>query len=147
VLKETPISLEITKPSEQAFKALASTRERGGVIMLFSKPVGGQEYDNLHFLRNHGLMPTKQENRLLWKMAKRDESLKETDLLTHAHHWRAILLPKDPNEASIFTIWCLKEKVFQSMMHYTRSQQGDELQSNGVEQFWTQTVKLLEKRL
>lgn len=144
VFKENHVSLEITKPSEQAFKALATPKMRGGVIMLFAKPVGGQEYDNLHFLRNHGLMPTKHENQLLWTMSVKNESI-SSDLLEEARHWRAILLPDDPNIAAFFTNWCLNEKIFSHMMHYSRLQHAPELESNGVAQFWENVAKITEK--
>jgi hypothetical protein len=144
IFKEYPLSLEITKPSEQAFKALATPKQRGGVILLFSRPVGGQEYDNLHFLSNHGLMPTKHENWFLWSMAEKQRSIQGTDILEKAHKWRAICLPEEPEKASAFTLWCLKERVFSHMMHYTKAQTGEELNSNGVEQFWTHVAKLLK---
>lgn len=146
VFKETPVTLEITKPSEQAFKALATPKQRGGVILLFSKPVGKQEYDNLHFLRNHGMLPGKEENRHLWDLAARREGLHTISLITKAHHWRALRLPDDPYAAAGFTAWCLREKLFAAMMHYHRAQEAVELQSNGVEQFWSQVAALIEKR-
>jgi hypothetical protein len=143
VYKEVPIALEITKPSEQSFKALASPKQRGGAILLFSNPVGGQEYDNLHFLRNHGLMPGKAAGEDLWQKAKRQESLQGSEYLVKAHHWRSILLPLDPKEASAFTAWCLKEKLFTTMMQYKKDEDKPELQSNGVEQFWSKVEELL----
>jgi hypothetical protein len=63
------ISLEVTKPSEQAFKALLGTEMRGGVILLFAEPVGQQETDNLNFLSHHGLIPAWDIRDRLWKMA------------------------------------------------------------------------------
>jgi hypothetical protein len=147
LFKDYPIALEVTKPSEQAFKALATPKQRGGVILLFSKPVGKQEYDNLHFLRNHGMMPTKHENLRLWQMSEKQESFHDEDLLKKAHHWRAIRLPDDAKMASAFTLWCLQEKLFSNMMHYTRAQDNVELQSNGVEQFWFHTAELLQKHV
>jgi hypothetical protein len=145
VFEESPISLEITKPSEQAFKALATPQQQGGALLLFSNPVGRQEYDNLHFLRNHGLMPHGADTRLLWQLAREGKSLHGTELTVKAHHWRCILLPEDPKEAAQFTQWCLEERLFATMMNYTRTKQTPEVQSNGVEQFWNQVVKLLEE--
>ena len=42
--------LEITKPSEQAFKAILSPALVGGSTILFASPVGRQEYENIDFL-------------------------------------------------------------------------------------------------
>ena len=142
VFKEAPIAFEITKPSEQAFKALAAPKQRGGAIILFAHPIGGQEYDNLHFLRNHSLMPGKHESRLLWHLAQNQERM-PPELLQKAHHWRALRLPSDPAGAAFFTNWGLRQKLFVTMMHYTRAQQSLETQSNGVEQFWEHVVQLL----
>lgn len=143
LFKEYPIAIEVTKPSEQAFKALITPKQKGGVILLLSRPVGKQEYDNLNFLRHHGLMPTTTENHRLWELAAKKETIHGSDLLAKAHHWRAIRLPDDPIAASAFTMWCLQEKIFSNMMHYVKAQASEELQSNGVEQFWNQVTKLL----
>lgn len=145
VFKETPISLEITKPSEQAFKALSVPKQRGGAILLLAKPVGGQEYDNLHFLRNHGLMPGKQQTSLLWSKAEKQEQ-SDPNILSSAKHWRALLLPEDPDKACLFTLWCLQEKLFSAMMHYSKQNPSVELRSNGVEQFWSHVTTLVEKK-
>jgi hypothetical protein len=140
------IALEVTKPSEQTFKALLTPKQRGGPIMLFSKPVGGQEYDNLHFMRTHGLMPSKQENTVLWNLAAKHDVVIPTEILSNAHHWRALLLPENPIEAAAFTNWCLHRKLFTRMMHYIPAQKGKELQPNGVEQFWDQVASLVENK-
>jgi hypothetical protein len=145
VFSQTTIALEVSKPSEQAFKTLATPKERGGVIMLFADPVGGQEYDNLHFLRNHGLMPSKNENKILWQLAKRNEPI-PLEFTKKAHHWRALRLPSNHFDAAFFTFWGLKQNLFLTMMHYERAQQSIEVQANGVEQFWHHVVQLLEKK-
>lgn len=139
------IALELTKPSEQAFKALVTPKQQGGSIMLLSNPVGRQEYDNLHFLRNHGLMPSSRENELLWQQAAKQKKIENTDL-TKARQWRAILLPENPQTAAKFTYWCLQEQIFATMMHYTKAQKSPELQSNGVEQFWLHVAQLIKKK-
>ena len=54
------ISLEITKPSEQAFKTLLSPATKGGVSMLFTEPVGRQEKDNLNYMRREFLLPSEE---------------------------------------------------------------------------------------
>lgn len=58
-------ALEITKPSEQAFKALLTPHQQGGVILLLSSPVGRQEYDNLNFLSRHRLLSATSPSRAL----------------------------------------------------------------------------------
>jgi hypothetical protein len=145
VFMEHTIALDVTKPSEQAFKALTTPKQRGGALILFSTPVGGQEYDNIHFLRNHELMPHGNETRMLWKLANDQQSMQGSELLEKARHWRCLLLPDDPQEAAAFTNWCLTEKVFATMMHYTHALNSQEVKSNGVEQFWTQVAELVEK--
>ena len=144
VFANTTIALEVTKPSEQAFKTLATPNQRGGAVILFSQPVGIQEFDNLHFLRNHGLMPSKTMNRTLWQLSRNNEPV-PPELLQHAHHWRALRLPSDHNLAALFTMWCLQQRLFSAMTHYEREQNRTELQANGVEQFWQHVVELLEK--
>ena len=147
VFHDVPVSLEVTKPSEQAFKALATPKQRGGTIMLFSTPVGGQEYDNLHFLRNHDLMPSKAYTTELWELSENKQHLENEKILEMAHHWRGLRLPDNPQQAASFVLWCLEEKLFHRMMQYTRAQHAAELQSNGVEQFWNHVEALVEKRL
>ncbi len=142
VFTQTPIALEITKPSEQAFKALIPPKDRGGVIMLLAKPVGRQEYDNLHFLKNHGFMPHERENEHLWKQAQTQQSI-DPELFEKAYHWRALLLPEDPSYAAVFTQWCLQERLFERMMKYKRLMSGVEVQPNGVDQFWAHVTKLV----
>jgi len=145
VFREQTIALDVTKPSEQAFKALLTPKQKGGVIILFSTPVGGQEFDNLHFLRNHSLMPSLHDHKILWDRAQKNETIGERELLTKADHWRALRLPDDPEQASIFTMWCMREGLFAKMLDYTRAEKGNEVQSNGVEQFWTHVARLVKK--
>lgn len=56
------ISSEITKPSEQAFKALLDNDSVGGSFLFFARPVGRQEYDNLEFLRKNNFLSGKSTN-------------------------------------------------------------------------------------
>lgn len=145
VFDSVPVALEITKPSEQAFKALATPKQRGGVVMLFSKPVGKQEYDNLYFLRSHGMMPTLTENNMLWRLAEKNKDI-DGDLKNKAYNWRALRLPDAADKAASFTLWCLNQKIFWAMMHYHRAPQEKELQSDGVAQFWSHVADLLEEK-
>jgi hypothetical protein len=145
VFTTATISLEVTKPSEQAFKALATPKQRGGAILLLMRPIGGQEYDNIHFLRNHGLMPNKKDSNTLWQLAQRQEDI-PPELMEKAHHWRALRLPYNSSAAASFTMWGLEHKLFSTMMHFVTAHPSEEIKSNGVEQFWQHVVQLLEKK-
>ncbi len=144
--KQTTMSLELTKPSEQTFKVLAEPKQRGGVIMLFTKPIGGQEYDNVRFLHTHGLVPSERETEMLWKLAGRASVVNE-EILAKAHTWRGLIVPEEPQAAAAFTQWCLGSGLLKKMMQYTLSSKLPESKSNGVEQFWTKVVQLLEQRV
>lgn len=56
VYEKEVIGCEITKPSEQSFKALISPYSIGGSYLFLAEPVGRQEYDNLDFLTRHGFL-------------------------------------------------------------------------------------------
>ena len=56
VYQKNVIAAEITKPSEQAFKALLRNDSVGGAFIFFAQPVGRQEYDNLNFLEKNDLL-------------------------------------------------------------------------------------------
>lgn len=139
VYEKELISLEITKPSEQAFKALFSPREIGGSILLFAKAVGRQEYDNLDFLKRHSLIP--QTVFTLTENNTTEISIKENELLT-IHTWRGLQLPKNPKESADFILWCIKNSIFMTMMDYRRKE-NNEMNANGVEIFWRKVVELL----
>lgn len=148
------IGLEITKPSEQTFKALFKPDQVGGVLLLFSEPVGRQEYDNLHFLQRHNLIPRIDQKRRLYRYCKGKKELASFDegrqLLSEARLWRGIELPKDPKYAAQFIQYCVKNSVFNSMFSYGRSgvvptKNSDEIQDDGVELFWKRADNLLEK--
>lgn len=144
LLVDEKIALEITKPSEQAFKALCRPNQTGGVILLFSKPVGRQEYDNIHFLRKRGMMPLKKEQEALWSYAKNSEDLPSFFNKTISH-WRALRLPELPNEAAAFINWCLKQKIFSRMMDYKPKSDSKETRSDGVSQFWEEVSAYVRK--
>jgi hypothetical protein len=146
VFREHTIALEFTKPSEQTFKVLAKTSQRGGSIMLFTHPVGGQEYDNVRFLHTHGLVPTENESAMLWEKAEKGEHLQNSELLQKAEHWRGVMLPEHPQQAATFTHWCLQEKIFAHMFRFDHAGKRAEVQPNGVEQFWIEIAKLIERR-
>lgn len=138
------ISLEVTKPSEQTFKALLTPGQKGGSLLLFARPVGKQEYDNIAFLKRHHLIPSTSVQELLWEKAEKQISLDTVfgrELRQVARTWRGLLLPFHSLQSSNFIMWCIKEGIFSEMMHYTKQTHTpdpheNEIASNGVEQFW-----------
>lgn len=145
------VSLEITKPSEQAFKALLLPKQTGGVILLFSQPVGRQEFDNLNFLRGHGLIPTAEEQTELFDFAAARRHLQSDDLewiLARAKQWRGVCLPHEARSAAHFINWCHSNGVFLAMLEIRSFPKsiGDhpkELGGDGVKLFWNEVEKLL----
>jgi hypothetical protein len=144
LMQEQTISLEVTKPSEQAFKGLLGTQSRGGVVLLFSQPVGSQEYDNMDFLMRHSLVPTKETNAQLWEMT-RDNSATDpalrSRLFEEAGTWRGVRIPNDPQEASDFIWWMLTSGFFSRMLAgnlqmKVKDEQSGFLGSDGVAEFW-----------
>lgn len=149
------ISMEITKPSEQAFKSLLHPTQIGGPVMLFTKPVGRQEYDNLEFLHRHSLIPTLRESTYLWQKAEKGEHLdseNDAELLEKMKQWRGLLLPTESRLSSIFIHWIVSEGIIEEMLLNTRYQmqhdpKKEEIKDNGVEQFWEKTATFLEEFL
>lgn len=142
--KEENFALEITKPSEQAFKIMLSPRDFGGTILLFTQPVGRQEYENLNFIKRHHLIPSKQEKYHLWNLAANNDPIPDY-LLNEASNWRGLRLPQDPTLAGQFIWWCFKEKVFQRMMHHKLLEETEEIGSNGVERFWKNVTDQIQQ--
>jgi hypothetical protein len=144
------ISLEVTKPSEQAFKALLGTDLRGGSILLFSEPVGKQESDNLDFLEQHFLVPSMQANTELWELAENHTAVDDdarARLLDEACSWRGVRIPKDPEKAANFIWWMLTTGVFSQMMACDKvpnpsDPYPDELGPDGVIKFWELVASL-----
>lgn len=151
VYKRYQISLEVTKPSEQCFKALFTPRQRGGSILLLSSPVGRQEYDNVDFLRRHKLIPSVTENTFLWDRARTNGTLKTgkgPEILAQSILWRGLELPDSPDEASHFIWWCMKEGLLYKMAsQYTKerdtNQDEGEMEPTGVKQFWDKVAEFL----
>ena len=128
-------ALELTKPSEQAFKALIEPTKIGGVMLLLTKPVGRQEYDNLKFLERHGLIPREAQQKMLWEMGSPEP------LLDMASLWRGVRLPDDPVRAAEFIHWAIKVGVFKAMLGCHPGAQKDdphpeELSPDGATRFW-----------
>ncbi|MFH2118325.1 MAG: hypothetical protein ABII10_01160 [Candidatus Paceibacterota bacterium] len=141
-------SLEITKPSEQSFKALFSPRQLGGVIMLFSDPVGRQEDDNIAFLLRHGLLPNEKDATAIRELCLGKLDAIDEDLLKRARRWRGILLPIEGAEAGCLIKVLRKTGVLEAMMNFTDFEDSHELADDGVQQIWhylaTQSQKFLK---
>lgn len=143
------ISLEITKPSEQAFKALYSSKQIGGSVILFSQPVGRQEYDNLDFLRRHDLIFSKRENQELYEKFERGAKLDSYDLeriFGLKESVRGLQIPVNPHKAAEFIWWCFENKIFLNMYSHSKHNRTKSIEtlSNGVELFWNEVEKYLE---
>ena len=145
------IGFEVTKPSEQAFKAMLTAKQRGGTILLFTTPVGRQEYDNLSFLRRHTLIPTPDEQKLLSEFVNKKQPISPEEIehqFPHVGIWRGLCIPDDPKKAAQFIWWCHQQHVFSLMHHAVACSWGDdackhELSDKGVDQFWEQVENLL----
>jgi len=138
------ISLEITKPSEQCFKAILDPTRVGGSVLLLTHPVGRQEYDNLDFLYRHKLIPNKLERDLLW------ESNINEKLASKAKHWRGLRLPDNPKKAADFILWCKEQSLFLQMMQFSRpvykwQKNAYEVRSDGVSLFWKKVATLITR--
>ncbi len=145
VLIETQtLALEVTKPSEQTFKCLVGTGSRGGVILLFTQPVGTQEFDNMDFLRRHTLVPSSETNDQLWAMAAdgaRTDAALLSRLLEESRSWRGVRIPSDAQQAAGFIWWMQSCGFFSRMMagNLERKVQDEEsrvLGPDGVAEFW-----------
>lgn len=152
--KET-IALEITKPSEQAFKALLNPTQVAGSILLFVKPVGRQEYDNLRFLERHFLIPKPEDRRYLYRKAEMDSKLAEDEkgkaLLKEAVRWRGLILPQKPDVAAKFVEWALTQGIFRQMIDCCvlpspSDPEQKELNPDGVEKFWKKVAEVVASK-
>jgi len=136
------VSLEITKPSEQAFKALLCTDQAGGSVLLFSKPVGRQEHDNIDFLRRHDLIFSEKERDFLWQKAAANQSMGDFAVVKFFEDktkLRGVEIPSDPDFASRFIWWALTNGIFEKIAEhgYLHSNlKNIETRSDGVELFW-----------
>ncbi|MBN1438984.1 MAG: hypothetical protein JW929_06190 [Anaerolineales bacterium] len=144
LLDENVVSLEVTKPSEQAFKALIPTAMRGGVILLFSEPVGQQEIDNLNFLQHHGLTPSREVTQELWAMAEHggglDAALRRR-FYSEARYWRGVRLPWRSQKSADFIWWLHQSGILDRMYSANVTQRVLDEESrvlgpNGVSEFW-----------
>ena len=145
--QEENISLEVTKPSEQAFKALLCPNYIGGSILLFTEPVGRQERDNLYFLKRHHLIPTEKEQTYLEHASLHNIPLIPKDtIVPAASHWRGICLPKDSQNAAKFIVWLLKQGIlFQMDINCPKGHRSDETDIHGTHRFWEYLDQLVIK--
>lgn len=137
MVQNTVLSLEVTKPSEQAFKALYTPSQKGGVILLFARPVGRQEWDNLAYLRRNRMIPSETEQKKLWHLALAQKPL-EQSLKLKAKSWRGMMLPKGSVQSTLYIDWSLRESVFSEMMKY----KGKE-KSRGAKAVWRAVDKII----
>lgn len=150
VYAQNVAGIEITKPSEQAFKVLLCSQQRGGSVLLFTEPIGKQEHDNLAFARRHRLIPTQEEQQLLFDLAAKKHTLtsdEQTQLFPTAKTWRGLCLPKDAKLAVNITLW-YHHHLFSLMREcYTCSPKDEgckqEIGDDGVIRFWKQVGKLI----
>jgi hypothetical protein len=138
------ISLEVTKPSEQSFKALLRPHQRGGSLLLFSDPVGRQEWDNVRFFIRHGLLPTAVEQRELWSKAAHNKTPGD-ELLLRARTWRGLRLPPHSLASAQFIWWCMEHKIFASMARFAGYQESVEVSPWGVSLFWKRVSEYLKE--
>ena len=137
-------AVEITKPSEQSFKALLEPNERGGVILLFTRPVGRQENDNIAFMRRHGIMPSEEQEQNLEEVLLSSENPDQkilTSVLSDAKQWRCLSLPTDAAKTVIFIQKLKQLGILNSMSQYTEVD-NPELRSDGVATIWKEVGKL-----
>jgi hypothetical protein len=150
LLDRQVISLEVTKPSEQAFKAILGTQTRGGVILLFAEPVGRQEFDNLDFLERHKLIPSREIQKQLWSMAEHGVAIEPAlrkRILREAGTWRGVRLPWRSQKSADFIWWMLESGIFSRMLTINRAIRvkdgsSDILDSHGVDDFWDLAVSV-----
>jgi hypothetical protein len=137
-------ALEITKPSEQIFKALLEPTTRGGVILLLTEPIGRQEKDNLGFLDRFGLLPNSIDQTRLEHYLIKNGVIPPDDLdawRTKASKWRALMLPKNPSDAAKFIKGLVGSGILYTMLS-CKVQESTHIKPNGVEQIWKELEKI-----
>lgn len=136
------IAIEVTKPSEQAFKCLLAPKRRGGALLLFSDPVGRQEEDNIWFMDRHDLIPPAGLQRVMWQAALANREATD-EMRTRAERWRGLRLPASSHESATFIAWCKKEGIFTAMVHFAGFAKDPALAPNGVAQFWEKMEQIV----
>ena len=150
VYQQHTIAIEITKPSEQAFKALINVNRVGGSLLLFAEPVGRQEVDNLNFLVRHGLIPNVTEQRKLWRLADHGHKFNDKECLEKIKNWRGVVLPHHSERSTNFIWWCYREGLLKTMVSHIRKvsfakENQGEVDPHGVETFWETMAKAVEE--
>ena len=149
IYEENVISFEVTKPSEQSFKALYDFDMTGGSFLLFSNPVGRQERDNLDFLQRHGLIFDQKITHQLWDYADAGKTLSGTmkdKLIRGDKPIRCVQLPFGSRRAASFIWWCMNNRVFESIFrsYFKKTADRDfETRSDGVALFWSKVSLLV----
>lgn len=138
IYKEENIAIEITKPSEQSFKALLSPYQVGGSILLFTRPIGRQEYDNLNYLRRGNFIPSKEQNHQILHAAKENQKL---DL--DPSGWRGMQLSDNPRKAADLIDWLIRKNFLYSM---TTATEQDSWDSSGVDKFWEKVREFMNSK-
>jgi len=109
------ISSEITKPSEQSFKALLNQNSVGGSFLFFATPVGRQEYDNLKFLKKNNLLSVNS---------------------------RGIVLPKGTTNCAKFINKLYQHgNLLDTFKSYKSDKTNFEIQPTGATLFWKTVLK------
>jgi len=153
IYRKNNFALEITKPSEQAFKSLIPTNKIGGSLLLLAEPVGRQEIDNLNFMVKHGLIPNLSQQRYLWRLAERKASLEElkekTELWQKSRFWRGVVMPHHSERSAQFVWWCFNVGLFKKMIRNTTRiddsiDYKNEVSPDGVDIFWQKITKYLQ---
>ena len=141
-IEKNVFSVEITKPSEQAFKALVTPRQRGGMLILFSEPVGRQENDNLNFLAKHGLLPSSEDKVILHRLSysNNTDGINQA-FLDRARGWRGLLLPSNGIVAGRAILRLRRLGILESMVNFKGFSESRELRSDGVKRFWRKLAK------
>lgn len=154
VYQKHNLALEITKPSEQAFKSLISTDRIGGSILLFAEPVGRQEIDNLNFLVKHELIPNLTEQKYLWSLAERKTSVSvlkgNTELWKKINNWRGLVLPHHSLKSARFINWSFNTGLLKKMaksqnLASLNKDLKNEVSGEGVNLFWNKISEYLQK--
>ena len=154
VYRQHNFALEITKPSEQAFKSLIPTNKIGGSLLLFAEPVGRQEIDNLNFMVKHNLIPNLTQQRYLWHLSEKNASLEtmrnKTSLWEKSRYWRGIVLPHHSTKSANFIWWCFRVGLFKRMIKNRQiplqtDKIDNEVSPDGVTQFWQKIITYLQE--
>ena len=134
---DTLPALLIVKPGELSNLALFDPQQKGGVILLFTQPVGDQEVQNIHFLQSESggcVMPNDRKNQqliqFLLKIADQSQlEISESEQLSFirksANNWRGLSLPKKPNDAAKFIFALRKFGILAVMSKYQKPENLD----------------------